>query len=153
MKMVVAKGFDIVTSTDDVFMIKRKGTTITYLKNDVVFYTSEVSAEATDYYIDSSIYDNGDNGYTINNISVSTDISGDTDGDGITNSLDLDSDGDGCYDVIESGGIDANNDGVLDGTGFDINGQVIGGSGGYDGVNEAEYMASQLIITTSHLMM
>jgi hypothetical protein len=40
----------------------------------------------------------------------------DTDGDGIDNHRDLDSDGDGISDVIESGGVDANNDGRQDGT-------------------------------------
>ena len=38
---------------------------------------------------------------------------GDEDGDGIINSFDLDSDGDGCFDVIESGCIDPDNDGIL----------------------------------------
>ena len=72
----------------------------------------------------------------------------DTDGDGIPNNLDLDSDGDGCFDVTESGGTDANNDGILDGSGFDANGQVTGGNGGYDGVNGSEYSAFQLSITS-----
>ncbi len=45
----------------------------------------------------------------------------DTDGDGISNELDLDSDNDGIYDIVESGVLaesgvaDANNDGVIDG--------------------------------------
>ncbi|QNM84412.1 proprotein convertase P-domain-containing protein [Polaribacter pectinis] len=38
----------------------------------------------------------------------------DTDGDGIPDSLDLDSDNDGIPDVIESGGTDANRDGMAD---------------------------------------
>lgn len=38
---------------------------------------------------------------------------GDEDGDGIINSFDLDSDGDGCYDVIESGCVDPDDDGIL----------------------------------------
>ncbi len=38
----------------------------------------------------------------------------DFDGDGIPNHLDLDSDNDGIYDVIESGGTDANDDGRAD---------------------------------------
>ena len=38
---------------------------------------------------------------------------GDIDGDGIINSFDLDSDGDGCYDVIESGCVDPDDDGIL----------------------------------------
>lgn len=38
----------------------------------------------------------------------------DTDGDGIPNSCDLDSDNDGIQDIIEAGGVDSNNDGVVD---------------------------------------
>ncbi|WP_343328816.1 T9SS type A sorting domain-containing protein [Polaribacter staleyi] len=40
----------------------------------------------------------------------------DSDGDGIPNSLDLDSDNDGIPDVIETGGIDNNHDGMADGS-------------------------------------
>ncbi|WP_420573733.1 gliding motility-associated C-terminal domain-containing protein [Kordia sp.] len=40
----------------------------------------------------------------------------DADGDGISNHLDLDADNDGIYDTIETGGTDANNDGIADGT-------------------------------------
>ena len=39
----------------------------------------------------------------------------DTDSDGQPNSLDLDSDNDGLSDLVESGGVDANNGGVVDG--------------------------------------
>jgi hypothetical protein len=39
----------------------------------------------------------------------------DTDGDGIDDFLDLDSDNDGIPDVVEAGGTDANNDGLVDG--------------------------------------
>ncbi|TVZ55227.1 CHU domain-containing protein [Lutibacter sp. Hel_I_33_5] len=49
----------------------------------------------------------------------------DTDSDGIPNKFDLDSDGDGCKDAIESGGIDVNNDGLVDGDGVNAMGQVI----------------------------
>jgi len=38
----------------------------------------------------------------------------DTDGDGIPNYIDLDSDGDGIPDVVEAGGADTNNDGIID---------------------------------------
>lgn len=53
--------------------------------------------------------------------SLVNECSRDTDGDGITDQLDLDSDNDGIYDVTESGALtisganDANNDGVIDG--------------------------------------
>jgi hypothetical protein len=50
----------------------------------------------------------------------------DTDGDGISDSLDLDSDNDGIPDVIESGGTDADKDGRADGT--------VGTSGNTEGV-------------------
>ncbi|MFN3850360.1 MAG: hypothetical protein ACK4NY_13075 [Spirosomataceae bacterium] len=40
----------------------------------------------------------------------------DADGDGLPNSQDLDSDNDGINDVVEVNGIDANNDGIADGT-------------------------------------
>ncbi|WP_041391870.1 Ig-like domain-containing protein [Pleurocapsa sp. PCC 7327] len=38
----------------------------------------------------------------------------DTDGDGIRDFQDLDSDGDGQFDLVEAGGVDANNDGRID---------------------------------------
>jgi hypothetical protein len=85
--------------------------------------------------------------FAANILDVSTQISSDTDNDGIPNSLDLDSDNDGCPDVVESGGIDANNDGILDGTGFNSDGLVTDGIGGYNGANGNEYNATQLIVT------
>ena len=59
-------------------------------------------------------------------INISEEFIRDTDGDGIPDHQDLDSDGDGCYDVNEAGFTDDNNDGVLDGTGIDADGKVIG---------------------------
>ncbi|MBU3009852.1 T9SS type A sorting domain-containing protein [Polaribacter vadi] len=80
----------------------------------------------------------------------SNESSSDTDGDGLIDTFDTDSDNDGCYDVTESGGIDANGDGVLDGTSYNqSNGQVIGGSGGYNGVNGYEAIAQTVEITSS----
>ncbi|MCG8775054.1 beta strand repeat-containing protein [Tenacibaculum finnmarkense] len=73
----------------------------------------------------------------------------DNDNDGIPNYLDLDSDGDGCNDVIESGGIDANNDGILDGDGFNATGQVTTSgailASSYNGVTGNEIKAKKLI--------
>lgn len=43
-----------------------------------------------------------------------TEGTGDTDGDGILDMFDLDSDNDGIYDIVEAGGTDANNDGLVD---------------------------------------
>jgi hypothetical protein len=70
----------------------------------------------------------------------------DTDGDGTPDHLDSDSDNDMCYDVVESGGVDANNDGVLDGTGFTTTGTVTGGSGGYNGVTGNEVVATNMTV-------
>ncbi|NDE10650.1 MAG: gliding motility-associated C-terminal domain-containing protein, partial [Chitinophagia bacterium] len=58
----------------------------------------------------------------------------DTDGDGITNNFDLDSDGDGINDAIESGGIDINGDGKVDG-GVDSNGVPISANAGLNPVD------------------
>ncbi|WP_378185287.1 tandem-95 repeat protein [Aquimarina sp. W85] len=68
----------------------------------------------------------------------------DIDGDGIPNHLDLDSDNDGCFDVVESGGNDPDNDGIIGEApySFDSNGQVIGTNvtGGYNGVTGNEIL-------------
>ena len=76
----------------------------------------------------------------------------DTDNDGVPNYLDLDSDNDGCNDVVESGGLDGDNNGILDGTGIDVKGQITGGSGGYNGVSGAETMATQITVDASTLV-
>ena len=51
----------------------------------------------------------------------------DTDNDGTPDHLDPDSDADGCFDAFEAGFTDANNDGIVDGSGVDASGQVTGG--------------------------
>jgi uncharacterized repeat protein (TIGR01451 family) len=61
----------------------------------------------------------------------------DFDGDGIPNYLDLDSDNDGIPDLIESGGIDANNDGMVDGF-IDVNG---------NGLDDNHFIATALLKT------
>jgi gliding motility-associated-like protein len=67
---------------------------------------------------------------TVENAACSpSSITCDTDGDGIPNSLDLDSDGDGLTDVLETGGLDANGDGKVDGA-VDANGIPLAAIGG-----------------------
>jgi hypothetical protein len=75
----------------------------------------------------------------------------DTDGDGLIDSFDIDSDNDGCYDVTESGGTDANGDGILDGTINNNNGQITDSSGGYDGATGNEIIAQKVEITVAPL--
>jgi len=63
----------------------------------------------------------------------------DFDGDGIANIFDLDMDGDGIPDIIESGGTDSNNDGLIDNTtDVDEDGlaDIVDGDVGNDGVAE-----------------
>lgn len=69
-------------------------------------------------------------------------VSADFDSDGIPNVFDLDSDNDGCFDSVESGGIDANSDGRIDGSGINAQGRVIGGTGAYNGLSGIEYNAT-----------
>lgn len=72
----------------------------------------------------------------------------DTDSDGIANAYDLDSDNDGLADVVEAGGLDANNDGYIDNiTDTDNDGFIDAkdGDAGNDGT--AENTANALIIT------
>ncbi|WP_378185283.1 gliding motility-associated C-terminal domain-containing protein [Aquimarina sp. W85] len=68
----------------------------------------------------------------------------DSDGDGIINRFELDSDGDGCFDVVESGGNDPDDDGIIGEApySYDSNGQVIGTNvtGGYNGVTGNEIL-------------
>ena len=76
---------------------------------------------------------------------------GDQDKDGLPDQFDADSDGDGCFDASESGGVDANNDGFLDGTGISDKGLVIGGTGAYNGTTNKEYEAIEIIVDTKNL--
>jgi hypothetical protein len=72
----------------------------------------------------------------------------DQDGDGVPNYIDLDSDGDGIPDVVEAGGTDANNDGIIDSyTDTDSDGYSdnVDGDVGNDGT--AENSANALILS------
>ncbi|WP_010523300.1 beta strand repeat-containing protein, partial [Aquimarina agarivorans] len=77
----------------------------------------------------------------------------DTDGDNLPNTIDLDSDNDTCNDVVESGGVDANNDGVLDGDGFNNQGQVTTAdvilATSYNGATGNEIIATQTSVSTA----
>ena len=112
----------------------------------LLFYTNLSFAQDNDGdgIVDSVDLDDDNDG-----ILDSNEFAGDTDGDGILDYFDLDSDNDGCYDSIESGGVDANNDGILDGTGIDSNGKVTGGSGGYNGLNGDEVIATRVTISST----
>ncbi|MFC3974204.1 Calx-beta domain-containing protein, partial [Maribacter confluentis] len=73
----------------------------------------------------------------------------DTDQDTIPDVLDTDSDNDGCFDVIESGGSDADDNGNLDGDGVNSKGQVTTGgliTDGYDGITGNEFIATEITV-------
>ena len=86
---------------------------------------------------------------TMDELFISLNCDADLDKDGVPNSLDLDSDNDGCPDVTESGGVDLNNDGLLDGTGIDSTGKVTGGVNGYNGISGPEYSATLVELISS----
>ncbi|WP_010180894.1 Calx-beta domain-containing protein, partial [Aquimarina agarilytica] len=77
----------------------------------------------------------------------------DSDGDNLPNTIDLDSDNDTCNDIVESGGIDADNDGVLDGDGFNNQGQVTTAdvilATSYNGATGNEIIATQASVITA----
>tara|TARA_B100000787_G_scaffold168729_1_gene158115 strand:+ start:1775 stop:4975 length:3201 start_codon:yes stop_codon:yes gene_type:complete len=105
-------------------------------------------------FIDEARYSNTS---TWNAADIALEASMNKDGDGLINSLDLDSDGDGCFDVLESGGLDGNGDGILDNgattpPAVTVNGdgRVTNGTDGYNGVTILldEYNAHQILILT-----
>jgi hypothetical protein len=89
----------------DTLSVNKTGTTISYLKNGAVLYTSAVAANAADYYIDTSFRDGT---YNIEDISL-------TSGVGTYNGLDVDGDGifESSFDFFRLQG-DADGDGDVD---------------------------------------
>ncbi len=73
----------------------------------------------------------------------------DTDKDGVADHLDTDSDNDTCTDATEAGHTDDDNDGEVDGTGYDANGQVTGASTAYTGTSNGVTTASETTIDTA----
>ncbi|WP_276165720.1 Ig-like domain-containing protein [Zobellia alginiliquefaciens] len=73
----------------------------------------------------------------------------DIDSDGVSDHLDTDSDNDGCLDAVEAGHLDTDNDGEVDGSGYDANGQVTGAATAYTGTTNGVTTASQTSIDTT----
>ena len=74
----------------------------------------------------------------------------DTDADGTPNFLDLDADADTCFDVVEAGFTDSNNDGLLGGTPLTVNeyGKVTSGTDGYTPPDIAYVTAAPILINS-----
>ncbi|MUH38264.1 Ig-like domain-containing protein, partial [Zobellia amurskyensis] len=73
----------------------------------------------------------------------------DNDSDGIADHLDTDSDNDSCADTLEAGHLDDDNDGEVDGSGYDANGQVTGAATAYTGTTNGVTSASETTIDTA----
>ncbi|WP_298956262.1 DUF11 domain-containing protein, partial [uncultured Nonlabens sp.] len=112
--------------------------------------------QSTTYYFRVYFYGDADNEGLLDSVGFDFILRQDLDQDGIIDCYDLDSDNDGCPDSLESGGADADGDGILGdaATVVDANGQVTSGSGditgGYDGASatNAETVATEVVIDT-----
>ena len=85
--------------------------------NDGIYDVVECGDGALDTN-DDGVIDTNDIGFSDSNGNGASDASEaslpvDTDGDGAINSIDHDSDNDGCFDTVEAGHIDPDNDGIL----------------------------------------
>jgi IgGFc binding protein/CHU_C Type IX secretion signal domain len=87
------------------------------------------------------VIENDSNGDGIVNAQDNPDV----DGDGIPNSLDIDSDNDGITDVKETGGVDTNNDGQVDGPVNTTTGQI--GTGIVTPINTDGTLGNGIAIT------
>ncbi|WP_209405906.1 Ig-like domain-containing protein, partial [Pseudozobellia sp. WGM2] len=73
----------------------------------------------------------------------------DNDSDGVSDHLDTDSDNDGCLDAVEAGHIDDDNDGEVDGSGYDSDGLVTGADTAYTGTTTGVTTAVQTAVDTA----
>ncbi|WP_346882782.1 glycine-rich domain-containing protein, partial [uncultured Algibacter sp.] len=78
---------------------------------NLAFVLEEVNDGAGNSLADAAATNNDEGHYALELI-----VASDTDGDGVADCNDLDSDNDGIYDVVETGGTDADNDGEADDT-------------------------------------
>ena len=121
--------------------------------NDGIFDAAEAGHNEVDANLDGAI-DNANNANVganglLNSLETAVDNAilaytiADTDADSNLNFLELDSDNDACFDSLEAGYTDNNNDGILDATPFAVsaNGRVINNADGYTNPN-ANYITS-----------
>ncbi|HDZ04246.1 Ig-like domain-containing protein, partial [Maribacter sp.] len=114
-------------------------------------FSTQLTPTATSITIEiesSGLLGTGSTGVLIDNIILSQ-ACNDTDGDGTTDDKDIDSDNDGCADAIEAGHLDDDNDGEVDGSGYDANGQVTGAITAYTGTINGVTTASETSIDTA----
>jgi len=116
-----------------------------WFKHTIEFVADQTSATVQFQAI------SGWDAFVLDEFRIIEDPSGcDTDDDGLIDALDLDSDNDGCFDTVEAGHTDGDNDGILGNSSVsvDLNGQVTG-QGGYNGVTGNEIIATQVTIISA----
>jgi gliding motility-associated-like protein len=131
---------DLDSDNDGIYDLVESGSTSTDANNDGVIDGSKSSFGTNG--LSSSVETSTDSGilkYTIR----------DTDADGIKNYRELDSDNDLCYDVIEAGFLDPNNDGILGNSPIAVNikGAVTSATA-YNNPNINYITAAAIIITS-----
>lgn len=126
--------------------------------NDGIYDLVESGSAAIDLNKD-GVIDGAKSTFAANGLSLSVETSNDsgalnyivrdTDADGIKNYREIDSDNDLCYDVIEAGFLDANNDGLLGNNPIVINTNGVVTSGtAYSTPNLNYITAAPIVITT-----
>jgi len=108
-------------SLGDEVIVEYKNDEINFIHEGVLFHQTPLT-QAYSFYLDFAFHhdlNGGASSATLTNFEITSLKDLDTDQDGFVNSMDLDADGDGCFDVLEAGYADDDQDGVL-GTGIPL---------------------------------
>ncbi|SDR79054.1 gliding motility-associated C-terminal domain-containing protein [Polaribacter sp. KT25b] len=132
---------DVDSDNDGIFDLAEAGHNLVDTNNDGIIDDANATSVGINGLINNleTTADNAILNYTIT----------DTDSDTILNFLELDSDDDACFDTKEAGFTDANSDGIIDASPFqvDTNGKVLNITNGYTTPN-LDYITSAPIVIT-----
>ncbi|NRR92057.1 T9SS type A sorting domain-containing protein [Winogradskyella undariae] len=129
---------DLDSDNDGIFDIEEAGNGNLDTNNDGLIDSNDAS------------FNDGNNNGADDAAETTTPI--DTSGDGNYDFQNIDSDGDGCYDVIESGHVDSNADGQVDGAGSSVSGLIIGASTAYTGTTTNVTTAIEVTVDDTALV-
>ena len=133
---------DIDSDNDGIFDVVEAGHNLADANNDGIIDSANATSVGINGLIDAleTTTDNATLNYTI----------ADSDADNILNFLELDADNDACFDTKEAGFTDANNDGIIDASPFQVslNGEVLNTTNGYTNPN-LDYITSAPILITN----
>jgi gliding motility-associated-like protein len=133
---------DVDSDNDGIFDLVEAGHNLADVNNDGIIDSATSTSVGINGLIDAleTTADNAILNYTI----------ADTDEDNVLNFLELDADNDACFDTKEAGFTDANNDGIIDASPFQIslNGKVLNTTNGYTSPN-LDYVTSAPILITN----